>query len=174
MGDRLMPIASRDAAVLAGILGGSGNHAVQITIVTVVAIVLVGYFLSGVGRRGGGGEIRAASMPGRARDRATSDASVRLVRTWGAIGIGAQREQWNVTIDGTVVGSIANKETVEIDMAPGHHTLRLGSGRRRSAERSFDVDHDEVATFSCHGPRFWPILVAAVINPDLWISLRRE
>lgn len=167
-----MPIGSLDAAVVAGILGGPGNHVVQVTILIVVAVVLMSYFLSRVGGRGGGGDTRAGATPDRVRQGATSDPSVRLIRTWG--GIGAQGEQWNITIDGTVVGSIANKETVEVDVAPGHHTLRLGSGRHRSAERSFDVEHDEVASFSCHGPRFWPMLIAAVISPDLWISLRRE
>lgn len=169
-----MPIVSLEAAVVAGILGGSGNHVIQITIVIVVAVVLMGYFLSHVGGRGGGGDIRAAATPDRAREGATSDGSVRLVRTRSGIGIGAQSEQWNIAIDGIVVGSIAHKETVEIDVAPGHHTLRLGSGRHRSAERSFDVAQDEVADFSCHGPRIWPMFVAALINPDLWISLRRE
>jgi hypothetical protein len=102
------------------------------------------------------------------------DATLRLSRTWSGIGIGAQREQWNIAIDGTVVGSIANKETVEVSVEPGHHALRLGSGRHRSAERSFDVAQDEVAGFRCHGPRIWPTLVAALVNPDLWISLTRE
>jgi hypothetical protein len=167
-----MPIASLDAAVVAGILGGSGSHVIQITIVIVVAVVLMGYFLlSRVRGRGGGGDIRAAATPDRAREGATSDGTLRLVRTWGGIGISGQ---WDIAIDGIVVGSIANKETVEIDVAPGHHTLRLGSGRHRSAERSFDVGQDEVVGFRCHGPRIWPMLVAALINPDLWISLRRE
>jgi hypothetical protein len=134
----------------------------------------MGYFLSHVGGRGGGGDIRAAATPDRARSEATGDASVRLVRTWSGIGIGAQREQWNIAIDGIVVGSIANKETVEVAVEPGHHTLRLASGRHRSAERSFDVGQNEVVGFRCHGPRIWPMLVAALIKPDLWISLRRE
>jgi hypothetical protein len=41
-------------------------------------------------------------------------------------------------------------------------------------ERSFDVAQDEVAGFSCNGPRFWPQLLAALVKPDLWITLRRE
>src|ERR1700694_334151 len=99
-----------------------------------------------------------------------SDATVRLTRTWSGIGIGAQREQWNIAIDGTVVGSIANKETVEVSVEPGHHTLRLGSGRHRSAERSFDVGQNELVGFRCHGPRIWPMLVAALTNTHPWIS----
>jgi len=161
----------------AGILGGSGTHVVQIIIVIVVAAALIGYFLLRIGGRGGG-DIRAVaaavSQHDRAREGAVSDATVRLVRTWSGIGIGAQSEQWNIAIDGIVVGSIANKETVEVAVEPGHRTLRLGSGRHRSAERSFDVAEDEVVGFRCYGPRLWPMLVAALINPDLWITLRPE
>jgi hypothetical protein len=168
--------------MVAGILGGSGTHVVQIIIAIVVAAALIGYFLLRLGGRGGGGDVRAAAAAvsqrdgdiDRAHEGAASDATVRLVRTWSGIGIGAQSEQWNIAIDGVVVGSIANKETVEVAVALGHHTLRLGSGRHRSAERSFDVAEDEVVGFRCYGPRFWPMLVAALINPDLWISLRRE
>jgi preprotein translocase subunit SecG len=168
--------------MVAGILGGSGTHVVQITIVIVVAAALIGYFLLHVGGRGGGGHVRVASAAAsqtdgdadRAHEEATSDATVRLVRKWSGIGIGAQNEEWNIAIDGIVVGSIANKETVEVAVAPGHHTLRLGSGRHRSAERSLDVAQDEVAGFSCYGPRFWPQLLAALVKNDLWITLRRE
>jgi len=137
------PIASRAAAMVAGILGGSGTHVVQIIIAIVVAIGLIVYFLFRFGARGGRGDVRAAAAVvtrhHRAHEGAGSDATVRLVRAWGGIGIGAKREQWNIAIDGIVVGSIANKETVEVDVAPGHHTLRLGTGRHRSGERSFDV-----------------------------------
>ena len=168
---------SRAAAVLAGILGGSGNHVVQIIIGVVVATALIGYFVMRVGGRGGG-DVRAVaaavSSHDGAHDEATSEATVRLVRIWSGIGIGAQSQQWDIAIDGIVVGSIANRETVEVAVAPGHHTLRLGSGRRRSAERSFDVAQDEAAAFSCHGPRFWPQLLAALVKNDLWITLRRS
>jgi hypothetical protein len=168
--------------MVAGILGGSGTHVVQIIIAIVVAAALIGYFLLRVGGRGGGRHVRVASTAVSQRDRdadrtheeATSDATVRLVRTWSGIGIGAQSEQWDIAIDGIVVGSIATKETVEVAVAPGHHTLRLGSGRHRSAERSFDVAQNEVVSFSCYGPRFWPQLLAALVKPDLWITLRRE
>jgi hypothetical protein len=49
-----------------------------------------------------------------------SDATVRLSRTFSGIGLGAQSEQWNIGIDGTVVGSIANTEIVEVSVEPGH------------------------------------------------------
>ncbi|MGA8360234.1 MAG: hypothetical protein WB793_01280 [Candidatus Dormiibacterota bacterium] len=165
--------------MVAGILGGSGTHVVQIIIGIVVAAALIGYFLLRAGNRGGDGHVRVASGVVRqtdgdtdpAHEEATNDATVRLARTWG-ISIGAQREDWDIAIDGIVVGSITSKETVEVAVAPGHHTLRLGSGRHRSAERSFDVAQDEVAAFSCYGPRFWPQLLAALVKNDLWITLR--
>ena len=166
--------------MVAGILGGSGTHVVQIVIGILVAAALIGYFLLRLGSRGGSRNVRVASRAvsqtdgdaDRAHEEATSDATVRLARMWSGIGIGAQREEWDIAIDGIVVGSIANKETVEVAVAPGHHTLRLGSGRHRSGERSFDVAQDEVAGFSCYGPRFWPQLLAALVKNDLWITLR--
>jgi hypothetical protein len=166
--------------MVAGILGGSGSHVVQIIVVVVVAVALIGYFLLRVGGRGGGGtDVRAVATPvsraehdgDRADAEATSEATVRLVRVWTGI-IGAANQQWDIAIDGVVVGAIASKETVEVGVDPGHHTLRLGSGRHRSAVRSFDVAREEVVAFSCHGPRIWPMLLAALINPNLWISLR--
>lgn len=173
-----MPIASRAAPLVAGILGGgSGSHVVQIIVVIVVAVVLIGYFLLRAGGRIGGGHARAVaaalSQPELDRAGATSEATVRLVRMWSGI-IGAPNEQWNIAIDGTVVGSIAKDETVDVAVEPGHRILRLGTGRHRSAERSFDVARQEVVVFSCHGPRFWPMLVVALVNPNLWISLTRN
>lgn len=163
-------------SLVAGILGGSGNHVVQIIIAILVAAALITYFVLRLGGRGRDGDAvtQRDTHTGHAHEGAESDATVRLVRGWSGIGIGTSSEQWNIAIDGTVVGSIANRETVEVSVEPGHHTLRLGSGRHRSAERSFDVAQDEVVGFRCHGPRVWPMLVAAVVNPDLWISLRPE
>jgi hypothetical protein len=48
-------------AMVAGILGGSGTHVVQIIIGIVVAAGLIGYFLVRLGGRGGGGDVRAAA-----------------------------------------------------------------------------------------------------------------
>jgi hypothetical protein len=160
---------------LAGILGGSGSHVVQIIIVIVVAVALITYFLLRVGGRGGG-DVRAAAETARQRNReeATNDATLMLARTSFGISLGGQREPWDIAVDGTVVGSIANKETVEVAVGPGHHTFRLGSGRHRSGERSFDVARGEVVAFSCYAPRLWPQLLAALVKPDLWITLRPE
>ena len=59
------------------------------------------------------------------------DRAVRLTPRWSGIGVRARGEQFQVSIDGTVMGSIANNETVEVAVEPGHRTSRLGSGRHR-------------------------------------------
>jgi hypothetical protein len=38
-----------------------------------------------------------------------------------------------------------------------------------------EVAEDEVVSYRCHGPRYGPPnIVAALIKPDLWITLKRE
>jgi hypothetical protein len=100
------------------------------------------------------------------------DGTLRLERRW--TGLFGANEQWPIAIDGAAVGSLAPKETVEVAVAPGHHTLRLGQGRHLSREQSFDVAPDEVVAFSCHGPRVGGVLLAALVKPELWIALTRE
>ena len=85
-------------------------------------------------------------------------------------------ETWNISIDGRVVGAIAAGETVEVSVTPGRHSLLLrGRGRNRSPLRAVEVAEDEVVSYRCHGPRYCPLnVVAALIKPDLWITLKRE
>jgi hypothetical protein len=53
--------------------------------------------------------------------------------------------------------------------------LLRGRGRNRSPLRAFEVAEDEVVSYRCHGPRYGPPhIVAALIKPDLWITLKRE
>ena len=88
---------SRASALVAGILGGSGSHVVQIIIGVVVVVALIGYFVVRLGDRGGG-DVRAVAASVSEHDRgtdrggeqATSEATVRLMRMWSGIGIGAQ------------------------------------------------------------------------------------
>lgn len=101
------------------------------------------------------------------------DATLRLSRRWNPAVFGGH-EQWTIAIDGVVVGSIASQETVELSVAPGHHTLRLAGGKHRSPERSFDAAQDDAVSFRCHGPRIWPMFLAALVRSDLWITLRPE
>ncbi len=104
------------------------------------------------------------------------DGTLRLERRWtapvgtaGAALTGANKP-YTIAIDGTEIGAVAPKETVEVAVAPGQHTLRRGQGRHVSPERSFEVAQDEVVSFYCHGPRYgWPQLLAALVKNDFWI-----
>jgi hypothetical protein len=66
------------------------------------------------------------------------------------------------------------RDTLEIPVEPGHHTVRIRSGRYSSRERSFDVAEGELVNFRTHGPLIWPLYVAAMITPDRGISLKHE
>ena len=168
--------AGTGAPLVAGILGGSGTHVVQIIIgIVVVAAALSALISFFMARRGvGGAAVTSASLH-------SSDGTLRLERRWtslagtGGNALAGGNKPFAIAIDGIAVGTLAPKETVDVAVEPGHHTLRLSQGRHLSPERSFDVAQDEVVSFYCHGPRYgWPQLLAALVKPDLWISLRRE
>jgi hypothetical protein len=97
-------------------------------------------------------------------------ATLQLTRTFGGI---TNRGKWQILIDGTAVGSIDQKETIELPVEPGHHTLRVKRSERfLSRERSFDAVDERVVSFSCHSQFLWPMYIASLIKPDLWIILR--
>jgi hypothetical protein len=99
-------------------------------------------------------------------------AKLRLTRE-GA-GIELRRGPFEVSVDGTVVGNIERHETLEEPLEPGHHALRMRSGRYASRSHSFDVGNDEVISFRCHGAMMWPRYVVSIVKTDLAISLGRE
>jgi hypothetical protein len=54
-------------------------------------------------------------------------ATLQLIRTWAYL---TDRGKWQILIDGTAAGSIDRKETVELPVERGRHTLRVkGSGQ---------------------------------------------
>jgi len=150
---------------------------VALVVVAVLVIVAIGYSLIAGSRLRGspvarsvGPEARSGATP--VREGVTAgEATLRLSRIWSGL-LGAQRETWDIAIDGAVVGAIANQETVEVSVEPGHHTLRLGQGRHISPQRSFDVAEGDVASFQCHSPRVGGTWLAAQVRSDLWITLR--
>jgi hypothetical protein len=106
-------------------------------------------------------------------------ATLTLTRTRFGIGIGPLIDkmagEWQVIVDGTVAGSIAKQETVEVPVEPGHHTLRVKkSGRFLSPERSFEAADEADVRFHCRCAMLWPQFLAALAKPDLWISLKQE
>jgi hypothetical protein len=99
-------------------------------------------------------------------------ATLRLIRE--GTGIELRRGPFEVQVDGSTVGSISSKGNVETPLAPGHHTLRIRSGRYSSQDHSFDVNDGEVVNFRTHGAMVWPRYVASIVKPDLAISLKQE
>lgn len=102
------------------------------------------------------------------------DATIRLSRAASYSPL-LGMESYNISIDGTVVGAVAAGETVDVSVTPGRHSLLLrGRGRNRSPVRAVELAEDEVVSYQCHGPRYGPPhILAALIKPDLWISLKR-
>ncbi|HLK72446.1 MAG TPA: hypothetical protein VKU77_02230 [Streptosporangiaceae bacterium] len=99
-------------------------------------------------------------------------ATLQLTRTFGGI---TNRGKWQILIDGTAVGSIDQKETVELPLEPGPHTLRVKRSERfLSRERSFDAADEQAVRFSCHSQLLWPMYIASLVKPELWITLRRD
>jgi hypothetical protein len=99
-------------------------------------------------------------------------ATLQLTRKWGSV---TDRGKWRILLDGTTAGSIDRQETVELPIEPGHHTLRVKrSDRFASRERSFDAADGQHVRFWCRSQLIWPMYVASLVKPDLWISLRRE
>jgi hypothetical protein len=103
------------------------------------------------------------------------EAIIRLSRAASASPL-LGMEIYNISVDGRVVGTVASGETVEVSVTPGRHSLLLrGRGRNRSPLRAVELAEDGVVSYRCHGPRYGPPhIVAALIKPDLWITLRRS
>lgn len=88
-------------------------------------------------------------------------------------GIELRRGRFDAMVDGDRAGSLDWRETIEVPVEPGHHTLQLRAGRYSSRPRSFDAADGETVTFRVHGANLWPLYVASVVKPDLAISLKR-
>lgn len=101
-----------------------------------------------------------------------ADSTLRLTRKWG--GATERDVDWQVALDDKVVGTIPRGETVELPIERGYHTLQVSSARHHSPRRSFQVADGEAVDFSCRAAAVWPLWVAALLKPDLWISLRRR
>lgn len=71
------------------------------------------------------------------------------------------------------MGSIGGRKTVEVPVEPGRHTLHLSSHRHCSPQQSFEAADGQVVSFWCHAARVWPVYLAALVKPDLWISLKQ-
>jgi hypothetical protein len=100
-------------------------------------------------------------------------ATLELTRRWGGVTDG--KSEWQVVLDGTVAGSIARQQILELPVEPGKHTLRVRrSDRFLSGERSFEAADGQIVYWRCRSQLMWPMYLAALVKPDLWIRLRPE
>ena len=72
---------------------------------------------------------------------------------------------WNVYIDGTLKGPLANGDIIEIFVAEGQHTFTLGLPKYQIDPLDFDINKDEVVKYRC----YYPSVFAHMINlTDKW------
>jgi len=93
-----------------------------------------------------------------------------ITRRWGGP---VYAGPFPVEIDGRVIGSLRALETIELPVEVGRHTVRLGSGRHLSRTYSFEIEEGKTVEFWCRGTMLWPLFVAALLKPELWITFRR-
>jgi ABC-2 type transport system ATP-binding protein len=86
-------------------------------------------------------------------------------------------------LDGIVVTTIADGETVNVETQPGHHVLRVAAtSMLRSPDLPCDIGDGKGLGFSCRAraprpPRFslWIIwCVSSLVRPGLWIGLETD
>jgi hypothetical protein len=99
-------------------------------------------------------------------------ATLRMTRK--GFGIELRRGRFEIVVDGRNIGSVNYGDTVETQVEPGHHTLRIRAGRYSSRDRSFDAADGGEVSFRCHGANLWPVWAVSFVMPDLAISLTRE
>jgi hypothetical protein len=101
-------------------------------------------------------------------------ATLRLTRHANGMVIELRRGQFEIELDGKPIGTIAYSETVEAEIDPGHHVLKIRSGRYSSRDLAFDVTDGDVAAFRCHGAMVWPRWLVSFVKPDWAIALMRQ
>ncbi len=100
--------------------------------------------------------------------------SVTLVVKRESLIMELRRTPFEITLDGTSVGSINRHGAFETTIEPGRHTLQVRAGRYTSRARSFNAADGDAVNFRCNGARIWPIYLASIIVPSLALSLKRE
>ncbi len=84
------------------------------------------------------------------------------------------RAPLEMSLDGTLLGSLNRHETFETPIEPGRHTLQVRAGRYSSPAQSFDIAAGDAVNFRCSGARIWPIYLISLAVPSLALSLKRE
>jgi ABC-2 type transport system ATP-binding protein len=113
----------------------------------------------------------------------THPATVRIARRRGKLNTSRRGRAWSVLLDGIIVGSIVNEQTLDLSVEPGRHTLQLRSTRYLlSPEQSFDAFEEQIFGYVCEPRSLSPIiftrwlvwLLISMVNHNLWISLQPD
>lgn len=100
--------------------------------------------------------------------------TAQLKVTHKSIGVEVRRGTYDVLVDGQLVGSVDMNATIEVPVEPGHHTLKIRSGRKSSRTQTFDAADGQSVAFRCTGKSFLPIFLVSFVLPSLALHLRRE
>ncbi len=84
-----------------------------------------------------------------------------------------RRAPFDISLDGSTVGTIDPHGSFEAQIEPGRHTLQVRAGRYTSRPRSFDVAAGDAVNFRCNGARIWPIYLVSMLVPSLGLTLKR-
>jgi len=113
----------------------------------------------------------------------TEAATLRLTRKGPGSRASLTGRPWQVLVDGSVVESLSELETVEIRVEPGPHVLRVRSRRYLlSPERRVEPVAGQVLGFSCQARARSPfvvqrsliLLLVGLLKHDVWIALRAD
>ena len=100
--------------------------------------------------------------------------SATLKLTHKTIGVEVRRGTYDIVLDGLRVGSVELNDTFETPLEPGHHTLKLRSGRNSSRTKTFDAADGEIVSYRCSGKNILPIFLLSFAIPSLALTLHRE
>jgi hypothetical protein len=84
-----------------------------------------------------------------------------------------RRNPFEIVLDGNPAGSIERRQSVELQVEPGKHTLEVRSGRYSSPVRTFDAADGTQIEFRCNGAILWPQFVASLFIPRIGLRLHR-
>jgi hypothetical protein len=96
-----------------------------------------------------------------------------LTLTREGFGIELRRGHFDAIVDGEHVATIDYRDTIDLPVEPGHHTLQMRVGRYSSPPHSFDAVEGETVAFQLHGANLWPVFVVSLVKTDWAIMLKR-
>jgi hypothetical protein len=100
--------------------------------------------------------------------------TVTLERAASGGAMELRRGSFEIVLDGNPAGSIDRKQTVELQVEPGPHTLQIKAGRCSSHAQSFDAADGTNIRFRCNSSIWWPRYVASLFVPTIGVKLKRE